>query len=66
LGIAFQLQDVLFRCFGDPETFWKTSYGDIIENKKPIYFKSKRIFLDGQKKNPFIFYSSFRQYRKLL
>ena len=34
LGLAFQIQDDLLDCFGDPETFGKAIGGDISCNKK--------------------------------
>ena len=41
LGLAFQLQDDYFDCFGNPETFGKQVGGDIIENKKTyLYLKA--------------------------
>jgi geranylgeranyl diphosphate synthase type II len=41
LGIAFQLQDDYFDCFGNPETFGKQIGGDIIANKKTyLYLKT--------------------------
>lgn len=40
LGIAFQIQDDLLDCFGDPATFGKPIGGDILNNKKTwLYLK---------------------------
>ena len=41
LGIAFQLQDDIFDCYGDVKIFGKMTGGDISENKKTyLYLKA--------------------------
>jgi len=42
LGLAFQIQDDLLDCFGDPETFGKAIGGDIAENKKTFLWLTAR------------------------
>ena len=42
LGLAFQIQDDLLDCFGDPETFGKAIGGDISCNKKTFLLLSAR------------------------
>lgn len=42
LGLAFQIQDDLLDCFGDPETFGKAIGGDISCNKKTYLLLSAR------------------------
>lgn len=40
VGLAFQIQDDILDCFGDPETFGKPIGGDIRESKKTYLFLS--------------------------
>ena len=42
LGLAFQIQDDLLDCFGDPDTFGKAIGGDISCNKKTYLLLSAR------------------------
>lgn len=42
LGLAFQIQDDLLDCFGDPKTFGKAIGGDIAENKKTFLWLTAR------------------------
>ena len=42
IGLAFQIQDDLLDCFGDPATFGKAIGGDIAENKKTFLWLTAR------------------------
>ena len=42
IGLAFQIQDDLLDCFGDPETFGKAIGGDIREGKKTFMWLTAR------------------------
>jgi len=46
LGLAFQIQDDLLDCFGDPQTFGKAIGGDISCNKKTYLLLSARDHAD--------------------
>ena len=51
LGIAFQLQDDLFDCYGDVKIFGKMPGGDIADNKKTyLYLKALELANDEDKK----------------
>lgn len=51
LGIAFQLQDDIFDCYGDAKTFGKMPGGDIADNKKTyLYLKALELSDDDDKK----------------
>lgn len=51
LGIAFQLQDDLFDCYGDVKVFGKMPGGDIADNKKTyLYLKALELANDEDKK----------------
>jgi len=50
LGIAFQLQDDLFDCYGDVKIFGKMPGGDIADNKKTyLYLKALELASDEDK-----------------
>ncbi len=50
LGIAFQLQDDLFDCYGDVKVFGKMPGGDIADNKKTyLYLKALQLASSGDK-----------------
>lgn len=51
LGIAFQLQDDLFDCYGDVKVFGKLPGGDIADNKKTyLYLKALELASDDDKR----------------
>jgi len=51
LGIAFQLQDDLFDCYGDVKVFGKMPGGDIADNKKTyLYLKALELASADDKK----------------
>lgn len=51
LGIAFQLQDDLFDCYGDVKVFGKMPGGDIADNKKTyLYLKALELASEDDKK----------------
>lgn len=51
LGIAFQLQDDLFDCYGDVKIFGKMPGGDIADNKKTyLYLKALKLASADDKK----------------
>lgn len=50
LGIAFQLQDDIFDCYGDVKVFGKMTGGDIADNKKTyLYLKALELASDEDK-----------------
>lgn len=50
LGIAFQLQDDIFDCYGDVKVFGKVTGGDIADNKKTyLYLKALELASDEDK-----------------
>ncbi|MGN0033635.1 MAG: polyprenyl synthetase family protein [Candidatus Limimorpha sp.] len=50
LGLAFQLQDDLFDCYGDVKVFGKLPGGDIADNKKTyLYLKALELASDEDK-----------------
>lgn len=50
LGMAFQLQDDLFDCYGDVKVFGKMTGGDISDNKKTyLYLKALELASDDDK-----------------
>ncbi len=52
LGIAFQLQDDLFDCYGDVKIFGKMPGGDIADNKKTyLYLKALELASADDKKH---------------
>ncbi|MBR1786943.1 MAG: polyprenyl synthetase family protein [Paludibacteraceae bacterium] len=52
LGLAFQIQDDLLDCFGDPDTFGKQTGGDILENKKTwLLLTAQKLAADAKKEN---------------
>jgi len=52
LGLAFQIQDDLLDCFGDPDTFGKQTGGDILENKKTwLLLTAKKLAADAKKED---------------
>lgn len=51
LGMAFQLQDDLFDCYGDVKVFGKMPGGDIADNKKTyLYIKALELASEEDKK----------------
>ena len=51
IGIAFQLQDDMFDCYGDVNVFGKMIGGDIADNKKTyLYLKTFELASDEDKK----------------
>lgn len=51
LGLAFQLQDDIFDCYGDEKVFGKKLGGDISDNKKTyLYLKALELASDEDKK----------------
>lgn len=51
LGMAFQLQDDIFDCYGDVKVFGKMTGGDISDNKKTyLYLKALELASDEDKK----------------
>ena len=52
LGLAFQIQDDLLDCFGDPDTFGKQIGGDILENKKTwLLLIAQKLAADAKKED---------------
>ncbi|MBQ7449387.1 MAG: polyprenyl synthetase family protein [Paludibacteraceae bacterium] len=52
LGLAFQIQDDLLDCFGDPDTFGKQTGGDILENKKTwLLLTAQKLAADAKKED---------------
>lgn len=50
LGLAFQLQDDIFDCYGDVKVFGKMTGGDISDNKKTyLYLKALELALDDDR-----------------
>ena len=51
LGMAFQLQDDIFDCYGDVKVFGKMTGGDISDNKKTyLYLKALELASEDDKK----------------
>lgn len=51
LGMAFQLQDDIFDCYGDVNVFGKMTGGDIADNKKTyLYLKALELASDDDRK----------------
>lgn len=51
LGMAFQLQDDIFDCYGDVKVFGKMTGGDISDNKKTyLYLKALELASDEDKR----------------
>lgn len=51
IGVAFQLQDDMFDCYGDVNVFGKMLGGDIADNKKTyLYLKTLELASDEDKK----------------
>ena len=58
LGIAFQLQDDLFDCYGDVKVFGKMPGGDIADNKKTyLYLKALELASEDDKKRLEVYFS---------
>lgn len=58
LGMAFQLQDDLFDCYGELKTFGKMPGGDIAENKKTyLYLKALELASEDDRKRLLRLYS---------